>query len=1218
MGKYIYLLLLLTGFSIFSASGQVTNDYRSSVSGSWNTLGTWQRFNGAAWVAATAIPNSGNAQAITILLGTTVNVPAAATITADQLVVAGTLQINATGTLIIAAGAGTDMTLSTGALSVSGTLTLNNNATTTGATAANTSFLSGSRYRHLWTSEGTVPIATWSLTSTMEIAGFNGLTSFTNSNWSQNFGHVEVNLPASFNNRVEGQALLNNIGGNLIFTSTGTGTFRLVNGQVGATITIGGSLLINNASQVRINYGNTPLTIAVAGAFSIANTASVSTSRSSSCTMTVGSFSMSSTNPLNLAEQNGGSTTLNVQGNFSLTAGTITKVNNGSATINFTGSSTQTYLRTAGTYASQAIAFNIPSGAIVDAGTSSFGGTGTFTLSGTLRTASPTGLNGTLGNSGAKTFNSNSTIEYNGSVAQVMGGLYPAAPASSVHVIINNPSGVSTSSLTGPPAATITSVTGNLNLQSGTLTVAAGHTLQLNGTLTQSSGVIDVNSIGNLIVNGTGALGADPFPFAGDQVMGAFTLNRSGANVSLVNNVTINNAFTLSDGVLDISGISLTMNNIIVVTSGQLFSSSTSTLSYQVTGTVDPFVFAPGGNVIGTLEVNRPTTTIAMGGDFTIASFLNVISGTLDGGTLTITMQGTAWDVNSVSGGLFDPGTSTVIFDGNTALGYSTSFHNVQLNNGAAVTFPADLIYVSGNLDFDGAGTFDPSTGTVVLEGSNAQLMNPNGQEFYTVQINKASGAVTLNSSLLVQYLLDIQSATILNTNGNLTVLSRDVTTDQDGAIGPVATGAIISGNVTTQRYMDPLGTTYRYVSAPASGVLPPVSWGNRIYYYQYTGASGNYKSQSTASPLQLGTGYAVQFSFSTPLTWSVSGPVHTGSYTWNFSTEGWYLLGNPYPSAIRWYDSGGLAWTLNNVSTTIAVTDNSVAGYPNYFRYWSYNPLDNPGDWGAGELTNGMVAMGQAFWVYVGAGGGSLTIEEQAKERVLSGEFLRQQTDEDRDVLRITLDNGTIADVAYLKIKPKASSNYEFRYDLKKLRNPEMNVFLGDDQGNQLVISAIDTFDESLQIPVGITVVENGTYTLSFQFASEDSSLKNVNLIDRYEGKVISLTEASYSFMVNDSRLSREDRFYLSRQRVAPEMKLETLIETYPNPVTDQLRVTMPREQTHQMQLIDPQGRILLDMAVNGSLVIDMTSYSTGMFILKITSSRETIYRKIVRRANY
>ena len=1217
MGKYIYLLLLLTGFSIFSASGQVTNDYRSSVSGSWNTLGTWQRFNGAAWVAATAIPNSGNAQAITILLGTTVNVPAAATITADQLVVAGTLQINATGTLIIAAGAGTDMTLSTGALSVSGTLTLNNNATTTGATAANTSFLSGSRYRHLWLTQNSILLATWNVNSTLELAGFTGSLGFTaGGNWGQAFGNVEVNLTSLGSNRdIDTNGLLNDINGNLLITSTGSGHFRTNNAQT-SSLTVDGNFQINGSSSVKMNQGGT-FALTVGGTLSTNGTSTLVTSRAGTSTLNLNSFSKTSTGTMNVAEQNGGTSVINVSGDFTLAAGTITKANNGTATLNFNGNTPQVYSRSGTGSFSNTIAFVVASNAIVDTGTSSFNGTGVFTLNGTLRTGAANGLNGTLLNTGIKTFNSNCTIEYNGSISQVMGGLYPGTPASGINVVINNASGVATSSLT-IPTTTITSIPGNLRLQSGTLTVAAGHTLQLNGTLTQSSGVIDVNSIGNLIVNGTGALGADPFPFAGDQVMGAFTLNRSGANVSLVNNVTINNAFTLSDGVLDISGISLTMNNNIVVTSGQLFSSSTSTLSYQVTGTVDPFVFAPGGNVIGTLEVNRPTTTIAMGGDFTIASFLNVISGTLDGGTLTITMQGTAWDVNSVSGGLFDPGTSTVIFDGNTALGYSTSFHNVQLNNGAAVTFPADLIYVSGNLDFDGAGTFDPSTGTVVLEGSNAQLMNPNGQEFYTVQINKASGAVTLNSSLLVQYLLDIQSATILNTNGNLTVLSRDVTTDQDGAIGPVATGAIISGNVTTQRYMDPLGTTYRYVSAPASGVLPPVSWGNRIYYYQYTGASGNYKSQSTASPLQLGTGYAVQFSFSTPLTWSVSGPIHTGSYTWNFSTEGWYLLGNPYPSAIRWYDSGGLAWTLNNVSTTIAVTDNSVAGYPNYFRYWSYNPLDNPGDWGAGELTNGMVAMGQAFWVYVGAGGGSLTIEEQAKERVLSGEFLRQQTDEDRDVLRITLDNGTIADVAYLKIKPKASSNYEFRYDLKKLRNPEMNVFLGDDQGNQLVISAIDTFDESLQIPVGITVVENGTYTLSFQFASEDSSLKNVNLIDRYEGKVISLTEASYSFMVNDSRLSREDRFYLSRQRVAPEMKLETLIETYPNPVTDQLRVTMPREQTHQMQLIDPQGRILLDMAVNGSLVIDMTSYSTGMFILKITSSRETIYRKIVRRANY
>lgn len=39
-----------------------TNDYRSAATGNWNTTSTWERYNGSAWVAAAAVPNSSTAK----------------------------------------------------------------------------------------------------------------------------------------------------------------------------------------------------------------------------------------------------------------------------------------------------------------------------------------------------------------------------------------------------------------------------------------------------------------------------------------------------------------------------------------------------------------------------------------------------------------------------------------------------------------------------------------------------------------------------------------------------------------------------------------------------------------------------------------------------------------------------------------------------------------------------------------------------------------------------------------------------------------------------------------------------------------------------------------------------------------------------------------------------------------------------------------------------
>src|SRR4051812_4182164 len=42
------------------ARAAVNGDYRSIATGDWNDIATWQKFNGTSWIAATAIPSSGD------------------------------------------------------------------------------------------------------------------------------------------------------------------------------------------------------------------------------------------------------------------------------------------------------------------------------------------------------------------------------------------------------------------------------------------------------------------------------------------------------------------------------------------------------------------------------------------------------------------------------------------------------------------------------------------------------------------------------------------------------------------------------------------------------------------------------------------------------------------------------------------------------------------------------------------------------------------------------------------------------------------------------------------------------------------------------------------------------------------------------------------------------------------------------------------------------
>ena len=691
-------------------------------------------------------------------------------------------------------------------------------------------------------------------------------------------------------------------------------------------------------------------------------------------------------------------------------------------------------------------------------------------------------------------------------------------------------------------------------------------TVTVNGDITTDN--IDVSA--SIIFSGAGTLNA---------AVGILTTGIAGGTLTTVAGSTVN-----------YNGASQTVKGVNYLGNVTLSGSGAKTL-------------LPGTNSIGgnlTLSGTAVTTTVS---PLTISGNLNVGDGTsLTVGGFTFASNGTTTVGGGASGQLSVSGASTA------------SFNNLQLATAASLTFPAADVTVSGNINFAAGGVFNPSTGRVVMNGGADQAISSNGIEFYGIQVNKAGGALNITSSLPVQHLLDIQSVTAVNSNNNLVILSRGFTTAQDAAIGPITTGASVNGGVTVQRYMDPIGNTFRYLGAPVSAALPPSNWGSTIYEYVYNAGAGSYVNHATSSALVLGTGYILGLNMSSPITWSVTGPITYGTHTWTFPEEGWHLVGNPFPSAIRWFDSGGVAWTLTNVSTTIAVTDNSISGYPNYFRYWSYNPIDNPGDWGVGELANGMVAMGQAFWVYVGTGGGSLTINESAKENALTGEFYRTKSTNVADILKITLDDGKFADVAYLKLNTNANDGYEFRYDLKKLRNPEMNVYLIDQEENQLVINTTDKLVEGKKIPIGVDVKEPGVYTLSFANLEEFTYGTRLHLIDSYEGKVVPISGGGYSFEIHDVLTSQNNRFYLSLDQVLPERKLANIIETYPNPVKDKLIIRIPSSETVTVKLMDNSGREMVSEQIKGSHEIDMSNYPQGMYVLRLISKGEVVVRKIIR----
>src|SRR5690606_15498690 len=122
-------------------------------------------------------------------------------------------------------------------------------------------------------------------------------------------------------------------------------------------------------------------------------------------------------------------------------------------------------------------------------------------------------------------------------------------------------------------------------------------------------------------------------------------------------------------------------------------------------------------------------------------------------------------------------------------------------------------------------------------------------------------------------------------------------------------------------------------------------------------------------------------------------------------TSDGWNLVGNPYPSTIDWNAASG--WTKTNMGGSIYIRDNEIGQYAT---------------WNGTVGTNGgsrYIPTGQAFWVQASGSGPALSVTESVKVAGQSTTFFRAAALE--NLLRITLQKGGVRDEAVVHFREDA-----------------------------------------------------------------------------------------------------------------------------------------------------------------------------------------------------
>lgn len=766
----------------------------------------------------------------------------------------------------------------------------------------------------------------------------------------------------------------------------------------------------------------------------------------------------------------------------------------------------------------------------------------------------------------------------------------------------------------------------------GQSTVNLTGDLTLGGALVSASNPSFLNFTGNSVQNlgGSGSVSKINYTIKSGAIVNANTNSIRGSG-----SLTMEAGSELQVGSLHAAGAiqnSTTAGNILVPVANRTYDVN-ATIVYNGAGSQ---VLAAGHPIVNTVI----DTNVALMTNLLTVNDLNLRAGSFSVGSRSLNVQGD-WIVNE---GSFIPGTGGINFTGTTTITGSGpfTFNTFTINTAASVVMPNADVSILANFNVNTGGTINASSGTVVLAGSSTQVVRANGATLNNLTVNKSGGEVNLNNALQLSGLLLINSATIFRTYGYLTLLSTNDKPAQDGSIGPLTGGASIVGNVTVQRYMSASDNLDRFISSPVSNATVAQIQDDFSVTGDFTGTSypctgcnnngaslkrymestlGSFNKGYTAVPatggnnsqqLIPGVGYdSYMWNAVGPIVLDLTGTINSGTINFSVShtpsspavptADGWNLVGNPYPSAIQW--NNGAGWSRTNIDATVWVWD--VVG-----KVWqSYNANTS-----VGNLTNGVIALGQGFWVYAPTpGAASMSINENAKFTASDGSFYRQRSP--FATLKVSLKRDESVDESFIVMHQEGDEGLVS--SPKLILGMERHYVAVQSEGvayGHYLRSAVSTDD----IPLIIDSETDGELTLAFEYLN-GVDFSEYYLNDLIEYRSVSLRSGmSYKFnFAKDASTSA--RFVLSRTPLESADSRNT-VSVFPNPTQGKLTVKVESGNIQAVEMYDSRGYAIginrsTEITADSELTLDISHLPAGVYIVRVVSSSGSpVMRRVVK----
>jgi hypothetical protein len=472
---------------------------------------------------------------------------------------------------------------------------------------------------------------------------------------------------------------------------------------------------------------------------------------------------------------------------------------------------------------------------------------------------------------------------------------------------------------------------------------------------------------------------------------------------------------------------------------------------------------------------------------------------------------------------------------------YSGSCQGLSISSGTTFSATAGNMILHGNVTNN--GSFLNTNSTIVFSGNTQLIGGTTPISFNNLTVDPASTTTITTPGQSLGGILLCNGT--FNANGNLTLLSSVY---QTAIIDGSGTGQV-NGNVTIQRYLSS-GFGYKYLSSPFQAATVSEFSDNMkladpfpaFYSYDESLTTSGWVTYidpaGVLNPLQ---GYAVNFgSTDPPIIFDVTGVVSNGSLSAtlfnhnNTISQGFNLVGNPYPSPIDWDAPSG--WTKTNIDDALyyfeaSSTDQYGGNYVTYADGVSSNGL----------ATNLIPSM-QGFFVHVTDGSwpvtGTLALDNRARVTDLTQPLTKSGINS-RSLIRLTAEfSGDTASVDPLVIyfDEKATDKFDGQLDALKLMNTDLmvpNLYSVGSDGVKLSINALPLISDTLyKVPLGLKINIDGKIVIKIHDLEGNLADMKISISDIVAKKEQDLL-SGHDYRLDLTTGQYENRFFLNFRNI-------------------------------------------------------------------------------------